>query len=262
MARILFKTGLLRVLPPWLQRAIGKKLVDSISEQIDDLDNRLVDGVKLRLPADAPDPTALGMIGRERRIRRGPAESPITYARRLRRWLDDHKGRGGPYALLYQLDGFWQDSLNVRMDVVYQSGTRRWISAATTVEESVITRDSVVWGGDGTGKWARFWVFFHLTGGLENVLITEDGDTLITEDGDVIVAELLTGGSVTDEDAEMFRIIPREWSAAHIDQIVVALLYGLARLWNYPQPVPTWAAWGASGATWGGPVPVLLQITE
>lgn len=235
MATVLFKTGLINVAPPWLRKLLGKKLLEAIGEQIDVLDDYAVQGVKLRFPVDAPDPSALGMLGRERRIRRGPGEAAITYARRLRRWLDDHKGRGGPYALLNQLDAFFESWLNVRMDVVYASGTRRWIDAAVP---GVITRDSITWNADGSGKWARFWVFYYVPTsipGVGDTIITQAGDTIITQAGDTLITDgTISPSELSEDEREIFRCIPREWSAGHIDRVTAVLLWGDARLVGYP----------------------------
>lgn len=340
MAR-LTAVGLVRKLtPPWLQRTEGAAVMEGIAQVLDEfVHDRIVQGVKLRFPGAPPralDEKALALIGRERRVRRGPGEDAATYAPRLRGWWDAHRTRGGPYALLEQLYAFFVGWLNVRMDVVYYSGTRRWIDASGT-----ITHDSISWsasgpeeGGqvalvanvlagdteirplslvsfpavgpyqvrlrDGFGahevvtasgtsaapydrivlsapvvgayaagsgtvaranvRWAHVWVFVHCPATIPRAtsdLITSDGDTLITSDGDTLVAtdtialdELLA----TDPEAEIFRAIPREWSAAHIPYVTVVLLYGAARLWGYPTPVPTWGTWG----TWQSDDPVVL----
>lgn len=146
MARVPYTSVIKRVVPPWLQRVVGATLLESITTHADAAVEQLVDGVLLRLPgAQATiDPGALAYVGRERRIRRGPGEDAATYARRLWGWWDAHRTRGGPYALLGQLYAFFLDWLNVRMDVVYYSGTRRWIDEAGT-----ITRDSIAWTASG-----------------------------------------------------------------------------------------------------------------
>lgn len=261
MARRLYSATILRRCPPWLQRSIGGRLMQSLADPIDELVERLTQGLRLRFPVDDLDPDALAAIGRERRIRRGPGEEAATYARRLLPWWDDHRTRGGPYALLRQLRAYFLATLPMRMDVVYHSGTRRWID-----EDGAITRDSITWEGDGTSQWSQFWIFFHLPAADE--LGTDDGDTLVTDIGDILITDGAAGvvvdGAVSELVAEQFRALPREWSAAHIARITLVLLpSSTARLWNYPQPVPTWAAWGASGATWGASgSPAILTIED
>lgn len=142
-----FASALRRIMPPWLQRRVGGALMEAIGAQADVLVTRTVHSVKARFPghdSEAIDEGALSHIGRDRKIRRGPAEDAATYAGRLRTWLDAHRGRGGDYALLEQLYAYTRGWLSVRMDVVAQSGKRRWIDT-----DGVITPDSITWNGDG-----------------------------------------------------------------------------------------------------------------
>src|SRR5690349_13488885 len=97
-----FASALLRACPPWLQGTVGAKLMLGIGDVLDAAWVRSNDAIKARFPRDDADPTALALIGAERRIRRGPGEDAITYARRLRTWLDAHRTRGNAYTLLRQ----------------------------------------------------------------------------------------------------------------------------------------------------------------
>ena len=254
-----FERTIKRLCPPWLQRSVGGALMGAIGAELDGLLDRVDEGVRLRFPdAVADHAEALPLLGRQRRIRRGPGEDAATYARRLRTWWDAHRTRGGPYALLGQLYAFFLDWLNVRMDVVYHSGTRRWQDAA-----GVVTRDSVTWDADGTSLWAQVWVFLYVSETIPRstaYLVTYDGDRIVQYDGGgILLEESIAPDEITPEEEEVFRAIPRDWSAAHVKTTFVVLLWGERRLWNYPQPVPTWSGWGASGALWGEP-PVVLEI--
>lgn len=272
----LYKSTLERIGPPWLQRLVGKRLLGSIGEVLDEQVDRLADGVKLRFPG-LGDESALPYIGRDRLLRRGVVETAATYALRLRAWWDAHRLRGGPYALLEQLHAFWLGELDVRKDVVYYSGTRRSIDPGGT-----ITADAISWSADGSGKWARVWVFFHLWSSLvtdsgalfttdtgETIvvdfatmtawlhpLVTGAGDTLITDTGDTLIADPVPSGSLPDADAEMLKLIPREWTAAHIDKTTVVLLFGTAELWDYPAPVGIWD----DGGVWQTNDPIQLVV--
>lgn len=258
MARLYFSSALLRASPPWLQRLVGARVMQGLVDEIDALTDRLVEGVKLRFPGVVSDET-LALLGRERRIRRGPSEDSTTYARRLRTWWDAHRGRGGPYALLAQLRAFFVDWLSMQMDVVYHSGTRRWMDAA-----GAITRDAVTWGADGTALWAQVWVFLHVPSTIPRSsaerVTAGGGVERVTAGGGAtrIVIDSIAPDDLTAEDEATFEIIAREWSAAHVLRTHVVLLWNDRRLWNYPQPVPTWAEWGAT-STWGEP-PVVLEI--
>lgn len=261
MARVTFTSTMRRIMPPWLQRTVGGALMEALGASVEALVVATARGVKVRFPAHdeaAIDEDALAYIGRDRKIRRGPEEDATTYARRLRLWLDSHRTRGNAYALLRQLYAYTVDWMNVRIDVVAQSGHRRWIDTAGT-----ITADDITWEGHGDpAQWAHVWVFFYVPDLIEigvDYLVTHDGDRLVTHDGDYLVAtRSVAPDALTAADEAVFTTIVREWSAAHIPYITVVLLWGTGRLWDYPQPIPTYDEWEATGATWDGDEPVIL----
>ncbi len=250
MARLLFASAIKRACPPWLQRTHGGRLMVAFGEQLDELVDRMAASIKLRFPGLYSDET-LPLLAAERRIRRGPGEPAATFANRLLGWLDDHRTRGGPYALLRQLRAYIVDTLPVRVDVVDQNGKRVWMDAA-----GVITRDAIAWTGHGNpSAWAHVWVFFYLTASQIDALNldaleTDTGAAITTHSGAEIEAQPYASGSgsVTDETAEFFLVVPREWSAAHLPYITVVLLYGDAELWGYP-PGSTWGS-----GTWAGAI--------
>lgn len=236
--------------PPWLLRTQGRKFLEAVGQAFDALDQRVVDGVRSRWPL-AVDNSSLALLGRERRLRRGLYETDTTYARRLRVWLDRHRVRGGPYALLGQLHDYFLSFLPGRKDVVYWSGTRRWID-----EDGAITRDSIEWEADGSDEWAQIWVVFYVPDLIAlpgDLLMTLDHEILTTLDGDSLAtSESISPGDLTPAEAEIFTGIVREWSAAHVKRIHVVLIWDDRRLWSYPQPVPQWGdietTWGEQGA--------------
>jgi hypothetical protein len=229
--RRLFRYAILRAVPGWLRGTVGGGLLQAIGMQLDDLVDRAADSVELRFP-DADRPEALGPLGRDRRIKRGPLEEADTYAGRLRGWWQAHRNRGGPYALLEQqyahLRSFYDDGIFLQTDLVYHSGTRRILHP-----DGTITRDSIEWGADGTGLWSQAWLFHHAA------------------------AE----PTVTPDTEEILKHIPREWSPAHLLPMHVVLLWDEdgVRLWGYPPaPPPTWGDMTLSGLTWAETSPVIL----
>lgn len=214
--------------------------MESLGVPLESLVDSTVDGVELRFP-DKDQPDALGYIGRERRIIRGVGEPDISFAARLRIWWDSHSIRGGPYALLDQLYAYFKDSLNLPMQVVGNSGVRHSVDSA-----GVITRDSIVWNGDGEypAKWARIWIMIPLPDATFPVqLTTESGDPVFTESGETLFVSADVF-ALSAEAIQMICAVPREWSAAHIDEIHVVLLPPGTELWGYEAdgtPVGTWA---------------------
>lgn len=195
-----FRDRIRRACPPWLQIGWNEKLLYSFGAQIDAFADALVAGVKMRFP-NVYSPESLPLIGRERRIARGLLEDDATYATRLTRWLDDHRVRGGPYAMLAQLHAYYFGN-EFPIELVYRSGRRY----SMDVDGNVV-RDDIVFTPDGNpAQWARWWLFMYTD---SYALPLSDADT-----------------------ADIARI-PTEWNAAHCFGTVV-LLASSAELWDYP----------------------------
>lgn len=249
-----YENTLLARVPPWLRRTVGAKIVRGMAAPLDALSALSREAIKARFP-DATRTDALAAIGAERRIRRGPLEDATTYASRLASWLDDHRTRGGPYALARQLYLYWLTALGANFEIVYYSGRRFSVNGAT----GAVTRDDYSWSADGSGSWSQFWIFFHVTE-LATTIVTDTGASIVTDGGATILGDIETGGALTDDEAEEFRCVPREWNAAHVQRITIVLLYGNGRLWDYPDP-PTYTTW-ASTSTWGEPDPAIVTVED
>lgn len=195
-----FRDRIRQLSPPWLQRGWAEKLLYAYAVQLDAFADALNAGVKLRFPG-LYSMESLGLIGRERRISRGLLETDATYAARLPRWLDDHRRRGGPYAMLAQLHAYYSPS-TFHTELIYRSGRR-----FTMQPDGSVTRDDVVWNPDGNpAQWARWWLFLY----------TDD------------YLPPLTAQQIAD-----IRLIPTEWNAAHCFGTVVVFPTG-AELWDFP----------------------------
>lgn len=192
------------MLPPWLLRTEGLKLIGAFADVIDDHRDRFVAGVKLRFPG-LYTLEGVEKIGRERRLRRGPNEDAEVFAARLQRWWEDHRTRGNGYALLEQMLAYLVGTLDPPYDVVSYLGVRHVMD---TDEE--ITRDKITWGTDETGLWARIWAFLYTT-----------------------------ASTVDDATLESYAAIVRDWIPGHVIGYVV-VIHPDTRLWDYPQPVPDW----------------------
>lgn len=204
MARVTFPGAVLRIVPPWLTRTFGGRLMLACADVLEEFVQRGANGVQLRFPTDSPEPAALALTGRERRMLRGPAETATNYARRLRTWWTAHKRRGNAYAMLEQLFDYLAGSTILPpYDQVSYSGLRHSIDA-----NRVVTRDQISWSADGSGKWARTWVFFYLAA---------------------------DPGVLSEDQKEVYRAIPRAWNAAHIDKTTIVILWGSGgSLLGYP----------------------------
>lgn len=200
-----FRDRIRQVCPSWLQHGYAEKLMYSFGVQIDIFADALVAGVKMRFP-NLYSAESLPLIGRERRISRGLLESDAVYADRLTRWFDDHRRRGGPYAMLAQLHAYFRPN-NFPIELIYRSGRRYSMDASGNV-----VRDDITFSPDiRPEQWARWWLFLLTDNYLPPLSAQERAD---------------------------IALIPTEWNAAHCSGTVIVLPTG-GELWNYP-PGRTW----------------------
>lgn len=214
-----FRDTMRRISPPWLQNGNAERYLYAMAVQVDVLGEALIASLKLRFPGLYSE-ESLPLIGRERRIARGPNEPAASYATRLLRWLDDHQRRGGPHAMLAQLYAYYAPD-NFPVELVYRNGRR--FALAT---DGTITQDDIPFPVDtAPEQWARWWLFCYLTPGAAVPPLTE--------------AELAS-----------YRLVPREWNAGHCLGTIVLFEPG-GELWNYPQG-HVWnepGLWNVPGAT-------------
>lgn len=168
--------------PSWLQTGNAEKIIYAVGLQVDALVEALAPAIKIRYP-NLYSAESLPIIGRQRRIRRGPNESAESYGKRLRRWLDDHPRRGGPYALLEQLRAYFLP-LQFPMHLIYRSGARYVMNPDGNVTRDIINSELFP-------QWARWWL-------------------------------LLYSDDLSATDAEL-AAVPQEWIAAHMMGEVIVM---------------------------------------
>jgi hypothetical protein len=203
--------------PPWLQTGNAERFMYALAVQADLAGDALVAALASRFPG-LYGHESLAIIGRERRIARGPYETDASYAVRLRRWRKDHRMRGGPYALLAQLHAYYAPN-NFPIVLQYRSGRR-----FTMATDGTITRDVAPGFGLDVNRamWARQWLFYET---------------------DAYDVDALTASDVAD-----LTHVPRDWQAAHMMTTVVVMQPG-AELYNYP----TGRTYNRPGVTYNRP---------
>jgi hypothetical protein len=225
---------------PWLMRGFGGKFLYALVLQLRALIDMATAAIKIRFPGLYSNET-LPIIGRERKIRRGRVETDETYARRLLRWWDDHKRRGGPYALLEQLHAYYAPN-NFPIELVYASGRRFSLAV-----DGTITKDDISWPNPPAAKWARWWLIFHWPEVLE-------GPGKWGESGDKWGAGGVWGSGLSRAEVDSIRLIPAEWNAAHTLGMILIMGPGV-RKWGYPP-----RKWGTGGGKWGNGSGKTVQI--
>jgi hypothetical protein len=231
-----FRDAVRKLSPSWLQNNNGWKLMYALALHLDVVVDMVTFGVWLRFP-NRYSPDSLGVIGRDRRIRRGPSETDEAYGNRLCFWLDDHRRRGNPYALLAQNHAYWEPT-EFQMDMVYRSG-RRFIQSEDGTE---ITVSDVDWSNFDSipAKWARWFLFFYWPTTVHDDGMWGSGGLWGLDNG-------VWGSDLTVQQVADIRAVPRDWNAQHALGEVILLNAG-KDLWGYPA-----GTWGDSGV-WGSVV--------
>lgn len=205
-----FRSVIRRILPPWFSKAFGyaERLWYVFGLILDQLMEWAHEGAAARLPGQGTD-TALPYIGRDRRIRRGFAETVVSFAARLVRWRDDWKLAGGTAAVLSQLRGFLTPHAPVARYVHRTDGTiASYLTHNADGTFTYTIADPANWNWDGQlTQWSRFWIVLY----PPPALWTDDG----TWGNDADWGDGGTWGtSATTEEVETVRALCAEWKSA------------------------------------------------
>jgi hypothetical protein len=196
-----FRDAMREISTPWLRGIVGGGVLYAIGYQFDMLTDALLAGVKARFPG-LYTYESLALLGRERRIRRGRTESDEVYASRMLPWLDHHRIRGGPYAMLAQIHAHYAPA-NFLVELRYTS-SRRYSMAL----DGTVTRSEVAWTPPGNpAQWARWWLYYEWPTPIDDDGIWSDPGTW--DDGGVWDSNL------SPTEVRDARLVPREWNAAH-----------------------------------------------
>lgn len=230
-----FRDSIRELSPWWLRRGIALRFLYVIGLHCDVIAAMATEAVRRRFPGlDSYD--SLALIGRERRITRGRNEPDATYATRVERWLDDHRFRGGPYAMLAQIYAHYA-AAPFAITLRYYSGRQYVMDLDGAVVRSDYP-DPGTWPPDAAAnRWPRWWLFYD----WPDAVVDEGawGDAGAWGDGGT------WGTSLSVEEVEDLRVVPRQWNAGHVAKGRIVLSEGTTELWGDP------GDWGDPG--WWGP---------
>lgn len=205
--------------PPWLSDRAGRnrgwRVLFGIALACDATIEFFLQAVLARLPGEGPE-EALPLIGRDRRITRGYAESVDAYVERLIGWRPSWRGAGNAYTVMRQVRGYLSPH-KPRMRVFNGSGCCYTLNPDDTLERHYPT--SWDWDGNATLP-SRCWlVIYNVTGLFERDGEWGDPGTWAED------AEGETWGSMTPaERIAAIRRIVDEWKSAatRYERIIVA----------------------------------------
>lgn len=195
--------------PPWLRDEVGGSIMRAFGTVLDALAARTVEGVKLRFPEVATY-TALGYIGNDRQIERGPSQTHTGYAAQLRKAFDTWRNAGGARTVLSQMRLHFAPANGPTMRVVAEGrgGWTVWHWIAPTT--GVVTREKVVdnWNWNNAPDYPglrRGWLIIYAQGAW---LPDHWGDPGDWGDGGV------WGSNMTEGEAIDINALVRKWKPA------------------------------------------------
>lgn len=245
-----FRDFIREISPAWAQREWGEKYLYVPGVILDGITQWMMEGIRARFPGKGP-PDALAHHGRDRQIRRGFDESRASYEVRLLRWLDDHRIRGNPIAMLEQLAGYLTPHA-VKMRLVSQKGT--WVTRET---DGTITIDRKLanWDWDGVAtspaNRTRFWLIVYPPTTLWTVGASFWGGAgLWGGEWGLAGSRQTWGSTATVEQIKTLREIVRDWKPAGTTCVEIILAFDPASF-DPATPEPD-GLWGAHAKLSGG----------
>lgn len=221
----------------------------SIATMYDALSQRVWEGVQARFPGLGPE-DAIPVIGRDRRIIRGPNEPIATHVLRQIRWLDDHRQRGNAWSLLEQIRGYLSPHA-VRVRTVDEHGN--WYTIDRNGSRSRFKASSWNWDGSAIADArSRYWVIIYATTDSPQKPWARSslwGDTGLTwgEKGRT------WGSTATRDEIDGLRRIVKFWRpdgtrCVHILYVFDDAAFNPADT-APPLPDGTWGSWGTYSGT-------------
>lgn len=165
----LFRQHMLDLSPPWLANGrVGKAMMQTFGTSLDMLLRQLMAGVKARFPSYAPDDIALGYIGNDRIIYRGPAEAQANYRNRLNGYVSQHQIRGNGRSILNALAGWFNGLGTPPLRLVSNGAVWHEYDWNTGFTNKTVVGNNWNWDGV-TTSWWRGWVIIDASS-LSSVL--------------------------------------------------------------------------------------------
>ncbi len=239
--RTRFRTAWRKLVPGWLARGEGELLLYSLGLMLDSFAERGRISVLARHPDHAPA-DALASLGRDRQIVRGRGEVQAAFAARLVRWLDDHRLRGNPYALMQQVRAFCNSP--VRLRTVDTRGN--WYTLERDGTKSVeLAAGNWDWRGDPATKWSQFWLIIYPT--TDATPLPWAQAPTWGEAGAVYSRERTWGTTATPAEVDTVRRIVREWKPAGTRCVRIIVAFDDASF----DPTAAAGSPGLPAGTWG-----------
>lgn len=217
-----FRDTIRNLAPPWLLEQVGEGVLYAKGMVFDVLQTWLSTGIQARFPDSAPE-DALGYIGNDRQLDRGPWELASTYRVRLRKAFDHFQTWGNAETMIRQLVAFFNDSgyTPAIRTVTDKAVWHEYDWGTGAVNRTKVTPSNWKWDAqagtfakrnrgwviiDSTaGPWARVkWGGYGVKWGMRN---------------------RPWGSNATKQEVQSIRNLIRKWKPAHINCLYVLVVF-------------------------------------
>lgn len=213
-----FSTSLRNIAVAWLKGPNGNALLTSVTTLLNGVSGWAVQGVRARYPSTAP-PDALGYIGNDRNLERGPAQTDEGYSVQLRRAFDTWRVAGNASTVLRQLAAYFTGIAQPPLRLVADRATWHEYNWSTDVVTKTKVGTNWTWDSLTGTRWFRGWVIIDSTSGPWTRRKWGVGGGKWGSSG------ATWGSSAThDEVQSIFRIV-KKWKPAHVHAIYVIVIF-------------------------------------
>lgn len=165
-----FRSAIVAISPTWLAEYWGERWQYTTGLMLDGLSEGAYQGCRARVPSDTDTPAgSLAEIGKDRVIVRGPQESDLSYAARLRGAFATWQRAGSAESVMRALQAYNLPFTVPAVTIPQGDGSARiWYTQASHSAPCIATRTTTsAWDWDGNAaEWARAWVVLHVSDAL------------------------------------------------------------------------------------------------
>lgn len=205
-----------KIAPSWLQGPIADALLTAPGTMLNAWANWATNGVRARFPSEAPS-DALGYIGNDRNLERGPAQTDDGYREQLRKAFDTWRRAGNPTTILRQLAAYFAGTATPPLRTVTDAAVWHEYSYVTDDATKTIVGDNWTWDAFTGTRWWRGWVIIDSSAAPWT--IDRWGDPGDWGDGGT------WGSSATyDETISILRVV-NKWKPAHVHNVNVIVTF-------------------------------------
>lgn len=239
-----------KIVTPWMRGWVGSRFLFAIAAQLDALATDAIQGIGARYAAGPPPklgalrtPEALPLLGRDRGILRGFAESDASHIERLQRYLDDYPRAGNAYALMEQVRGYLSPHAP-RLRVVNDGNAWRTINVDGSKEYARASPANWNWSNE-PAKVSRCWLVIYPPFGLWQAGPTV-GDAALWS-GAIGTPGYTIGSTATPDQLQDLRSIIATFKGAASKYEAIVLAFDAASF----DPAAAPGAAGMPSGTWG-----------